>query len=104
MPYEQFFFDWYGGALSAERAARSPAAAFYAGEAFRPIADGMEGFSPAEGLQLDHPYFARLRPRTMLIEEMEAIWAPIAESDDWSLFQSTLSEIAEMRQAYGITP
>ena len=42
------------------------------------------------------------RPRTMLIEEVEAIWAPIAESDDWSLLQKTLAEIAQMREAYGI--
>jgi serine/tyrosine/threonine adenylyltransferase len=40
----------------------------------------------------------------MVIEEMEAIWAPIAERDDWGLFESTLSEIAQMRDAYGITP
>ncbi|ODT76838.1 MAG: selenoprotein O [Pelagibacterium sp. SCN 64-44] len=103
-PYEQFFFDWRGGALSAERAARSPSAAHYAGESFRPVADLMEAYGPADDVNLDHAYFARSRPRTMLIEEVEAIWAPIAESDDWSLFQSTLSEIAFMRDAYGITP
>ena len=103
-PYEQFFFDWYGGALSAERAAGSPSAAFYASEAFRPIADALEGYQPADDLRLDHSYFTRRTPRTMLIEEMEAIWAPIAESDDWRLFESTLSEIAEMRDAYGIEP
>ena len=103
-PYEQFFFDWRGGSLSAERAARSPSAQFYASESFRPIADALEGYRPADALNLDHPYFARERPRTMLIEEMEAIWAPIAESDDWGMFESTLSEIAEMRDAYRIEP
>ena len=103
-PYEQFFFDWYGGSRSAERAARSPSAEFYASEAFRPVVDGLEHYEPVAELNLDHPYFARARPRTMLIEEMEAIWAPIAERDDWTLFQSTLSEIAEMRQAYGVEP
>lgn len=103
-PYEQFFFDWRGGSRSAERAARSPAAEFYASEAFRPVADGLEQYQPAADLNLEHPYFARQQPRTMLIEEMEAIWAPIAEADDWRPFQQTLSEIAEMRDAYGITP
>jgi hypothetical protein len=39
----------------------------------------------------------------MLIDEMEAIWAPIAERDDWSLFHQTLGEIEEMRQAYAPT-
>ncbi|WP_297578971.1 protein adenylyltransferase SelO [Devosia sp.] len=102
-PYEQFFFDWRGGALSAGRAASSPSADFYASEAFRPVADAMEAYAPIDGVNLDHPYFARAQPRTMLIDEVEAIWAPIAERDDWSQFESTLSEIAEMRDAYGIT-
>ncbi|KKB77754.1 selenoprotein O [Devosia soli] len=103
-PYEQFFFDWRGGAMSAERAARGTAAAFYTNDAFRPLANALEAFEPASDVNLDHPYFARDKPRTMLIEEMEAIWAPIAEHDDWSLFHKTLAEIAEMRAAYGIVP
>jgi uncharacterized protein YdiU (UPF0061 family) len=102
-PYEQFFFDWRGGALSAERPARSPAASHYASEAFRPLADMLERFAPAPDVNLDHPYFTREKPRTMLIEEVEAIWAPIAESDDWSVFHQTLGEIAQMREAYGIS-
>lgn len=101
-PYEQFFFDWRGGGLSAERAARSPSAEFYATDAFRPLADLMEAFGPSDDVNLDHAYFARATPRTMLIEEMEAIWAPIAERDDWTLFHETLREIGEMREAYGV--
>lgn len=103
-PYEQFFFDWRGGGLSAERAASSPSAEHYASPAFRPVADGLERYGPADDLNLDHPYFRRRTPRSMLIEEVEAIWAPIAASDDWSLFHATLAEIAAMRQAYGVTP
>ena len=104
VPYEQFFFDWRGGALSVERAARSPAAGFYATEAFLPIADALEAYKPAEDANLAHPYFARSKPRTMLIEEVEAIWAEIAERDDWGLFHTTLAEIADMREAHGVTP
>jgi len=103
-PYEQFFFDWRGGALSAERAARSPSAEHYASEAFRVVANAMESYAPTADANLDHPYFARATPRTMLIEDVEAIWAPIASEDNWSLLNQTLAEIAEMRQAYGITP
>jgi uncharacterized protein YdiU (UPF0061 family) len=101
-PYEQFFFDWRGGALSADRAARSPAADFYAREAFRPVANSIERYAPAPDVNLDHPYFTRMSPRTMLIEQVEAIWAPIAEQDDWTAFHQTLGEIAQMREAYGI--
>jgi len=103
-PYEQFFFDWRGGSLSAERAARSPSSELYASDAFRPVADGLEAYEPADALNLDHPYFQRARPRTMLIEEVEAIWAPIAERDDWTLFHTALAEIGQMRGAYGIVP
>lgn len=102
VPYEQFFFDWRGGALSAERAAASPSAGRYATEAFRPIADAFEAYSASKDVNLDHPYFARSRPRTMLIDDVEAIWAPIAERDDWQIFAQVLAEIAEMRDAYGV--
>ncbi|KKB08064.1 protein adenylyltransferase SelO [Devosia chinhatensis] len=103
-PYEQFFFDWRGGALSSLRAARSPAAHHYASEAFRPVADLLELYGPSVDVNLDHAYFARTRPRTMLIDDVEAIWAPVAEADDWTAFENALSEIAQMRDAYGIKP
>jgi len=103
-PYEQFFFDWRGGALSTERAARSPSAHLYATQAFIPVADALEAYSATDDVNLDHPYFARATPRSMLIDDVEAIWAPIAESDDWSRLHSTLAEIAQMREAYGILP
>lgn len=101
-PYEQFFFDWRGGGMSSGRAAKSPAADHYASEVFRPVADLMEGYGPSEDVNLDHAYFSRERPRTMLIEDMEAIWAPIAQKDDWGLLHQTLEEIAQMRAAYGV--
>lgn len=100
-PYEQFFFDWRGGALSAERAAKNPSAEIYATPAFEAVANLMEAFSPSDSVNLDHAYFARQTPRTLLIDEVEAIWAPIAEADDWSRFEAALSEIAQMREAYG---
>ena len=52
-------------------------------------------------MTLGHPYFARRTPRTMLVEDVEALWAPIAEADDWGPFNATLGEIAVMRAAYG---
>jgi len=98
--YEQFWFDWRGGRLSTDRAARSPEAATYAGESFAPLRDLLEGYDAAPGVNLGHPYFARATPRTMLIEEMEALWAPIAGRDDWTGLHRALGEIEQMRQAY----
>ena len=99
-PYEQFFFDWRGGRLSVDRAARSPSASHYASPAFAALREMLVSRRPAPSHRLDHPYFARTGPRAMLIEEMEAIWAPIAERDDWAPFRQVLAEIDEMREAY----
>lgn len=100
-PFEQTFFDWYGGRQSRERAQRSPSSALYAHEAFRPVDEAMDDFEPLPELKLDHPYFARPIPCTMLIEEVEALWLPIAEQDDWSAFAAKLQDIAVMADAYG---
>lgn len=97
--FEQFFFDWRGGREGADRAAKSPAASAYGAAAFADLQKQFEAYTPVPGA-LAHPYFNRTTPRTMLIEEMEAIWAPIAQDDDWSAFNAALDEIAVMRQAY----
>ena len=102
-PYEQFFFDWRGGTLSAERAKGSPSAAHYASEPFAPLRSLIAERQPSPTHNLAHPYFARISPRSMLIEEMEALWAPIAMADDWSLFHGALAEIEEMWRAYAGT-
>ncbi|MDQ2803061.1 MAG: YdiU family protein [Pseudomonadota bacterium] len=101
MPFEQFFFDWYGGLVSTVRAERSTSAAFYRSAAFAPVRALLEEFSPMPGMHIDHPYFRRSVPCTMLIDEVEAIWAPIAAADDWSAFTDKLRAIAEMADAYG---
>jgi len=98
-PFEQVFFDWRGGLLSAERAERSPVAAAYADAAFAPVREAFAARAPLATANLGHPYFARERPRTMLIAEMEALWAPIVEHDDWSALNAALDEIETMRQA-----
>ena len=100
-PFEQTFFDWHGGRASAERAAASLSANFYAQTSFEPVRTALGTFDPAPGLRLDHPYFARPTPCTMLIDEVEALWAPIAAADDWSAFKSKLTEIRGMAEAYG---
>lgn len=101
VPYERFFFDWRGGAAHAGRARKSPVADLYAGESFTTLFDLLARYETAGDPGLNHAYFARKAPRTMLIDEVEAIWAPIAEADDWRLFDETLAQIAQMRMAYG---
>ncbi len=101
VPFEQTFFDWRGGLASRERAEASPSAADYTTPAFMPVKTALLDFTAIEGLDLDQPYFASRQPCTMLIEEVEAIWAPIAAADDWSLLSAKLDEIDRVAEAYG---
>ncbi len=103
-PFEQTFFDWRGGGASAARAKASPSADFYESPAFAPVAAALARFEATGEARLDHPYFQRVRPCVMLIDEVEAIWAPISEKDDWSLLEAKRAEIALMREAYGLAP
>jgi uncharacterized protein YdiU (UPF0061 family) len=103
-PYEQTLFDWYGGLRSVERAARSPSAGVYAQPSFGAARTALEGFEPVRDVRLDHPYFARRTPCTMLIDEVEALWAPIAQADDWSAIATKFSDIGTMAEAYGTSP
>jgi hypothetical protein len=51
--------------------------------------------SPAAATALAHPYFSGTAPCTMLIDEVEAVWAPIAEADDWSALHGKIVEVRE---------
>ena len=73
------------GSQAAERAAAGPSAGTLRVAGIRAGRDGAGGLRSGEGAGLDQPYFASGRPCTMLIDEVEAIWAPIAAADDWSL-------------------
>jgi hypothetical protein len=57
--------------------------------------------TPLEAGRLAHPYFADAGPCTLLIDEVEALWAPIAEGDDWSALHAKLAAIDRMAEAYG---
>lgn len=99
-PFEQTFFDWFGGLASSERAAHSPSKDFYTMEPFAAVRDALQDFTPREGIDLSHPFFARSDACSMLIDEVEAIWKPIADTDDWSVLHAKLETIDQMREAY----
>jgi uncharacterized protein YdiU (UPF0061 family) len=103
-PFEQTFFDWYGGLPSAHRAENSPSADFYTQPFFEPLRAALGTFDSAPEVRIDHPYFACPTPCTMLIDEVEALWAPIAADDDWSAFESKIAEIRSMAGAYRADP
>lgn len=99
-PYEQVFFDWFCGAASEMRADASPISELYGQDVFAPIREKLCAIEPVHPERLSHAYFAQRKPCTMLIDEVEKIWEPIADSDDWSVFEQKLAAIKEMREAY----
>jgi uncharacterized protein YdiU (UPF0061 family) len=104
VPFEQAWFDWHGGLAREAKAGQGPAAEFYRHDSFAEFRAALHGYEPAAGTRPDHAYFTRASPCTILIDEVEAIWAPIAERDDWSLLDAKLAEIAQMAEAYGTAP
>ena len=101
MPYERFFFDWQGGAASLARANQSPAADFYARDDFAPLREILVGAAAAEPKRLAHPYFDEPAPCTLLIGEIEALWAAIDERDDWQPLYEKLAAITRAGEAFG---
>ena len=103
--FEQFFFDWFGGTSSRERAERSPQAEKYRTPQFEELLQHLECFEAVGCAEADataKAYFQRDRPCTLLIDEIEAIWARIAEADDWSAFNEKLTQIEATREALNV--
>ena len=99
--WEPLFFDWFCG--DEARALGSPRGDIYAGEAFAEFRSLLAGFQAERPERLADPYFAGAEPQELLYDEIEAIWAPIAERDDWSAFQAKLAGIEAARAAYDLS-
>jgi serine/tyrosine/threonine adenylyltransferase len=92
MSPDRFWFDWRCGV----RRGASPADALYDGPDFARFRDAVAAYAttlPA------HEYWADAAPCTMLIDEVEAIWAPIAAADDWSALTTKIAAIRRMGDA-----
>ena len=90
MPIDRFWFDWRGG----RRRGASEADATYALPAFAPFAVQVADY--ASDAPPDHAYWAGAAPCGLQIAEIEAIWARIAEADDWSAFDAKLGAIEQL--------
>jgi uncharacterized protein YdiU (UPF0061 family) len=99
VPFERCFFDLVG--IDRARIATSPHAGLYAEPDFATVIGALADLPKAAGLPaaLAHPHFADNAPTTMLIDQVEALWAPIAEADDWSAFEATVAAIRRMGEA-----
>ncbi len=102
-PFEQAFFDWFGGMASQGRADSGPSAAHYAGPGFAVLREMLADYAPSRMIDLTAPSFSRPSPPTLLIEDIEALWAPIAERDDWQAFLHKIAMILELESGYGLS-
>ena len=100
--WEPFFFDWFGGLASEGRAMKGPRAEVYGGAACTAFRAALADFEPDRPERLEHPIFRRADPEELLIDEIEAIWARIAEADDWSAFEAKIGRIGALREGYGL--
>ena len=97
--WEPLFHDWFAGFASSARALGGPRGKLYQGDAFDAFRFALFEHTPDRPERLEHPVFARPEPEEMLIEEVEAIWADIADRDDWSALHAKLDRIEQARQS-----
>jgi len=84
---DRFFFDWRGG--------RIPNDPRYNKAVFRELPQLLNGRERPPG----HDYWSDSQPCCLHIEEVEAIWAPIAQHDDWSAFEAKVAAIRRLGEA-----
>jgi uncharacterized protein YdiU (UPF0061 family) len=99
--WEPFFFDWF--CKDEARALAGPRAALYGEAAFAPFREALAPYNAVRRERLAHDYFHRPEPEELLYDEIEALWAPVAERDDWTPFHAKLAAIETAREAWGFT-
>ena len=87
--FPQILHDWYGGAC--RRGA-------YDGAAWQALSDSLEG--AARLPQADAPLFDTPNVPALPIERVEALWDPIAETDDWAPLYAAIDEIRRWGAAW----
>ncbi|MCW2403477.1 uncharacterized protein YdiU (UPF0061 family) [Sphingobium sp. B1D7B] len=91
---DRFFFDWRRGDHAESR---------YSGTAWDKVRAARESLTPRPEA-CDHPYWQADAPCSMHIEEVEALWAPIAERDDWGPLYAKIEAIRATGAAHGPVP
>jgi serine/tyrosine/threonine adenylyltransferase len=65
----------------------------YDGPEMEDLQNRIKGYPLAYSTDL--PYWQRERPCTLLIDEVEAIWEPIAKNDDWTALNHKIEDIRQ---------
>ncbi len=93
VPFEDFFFDWFGGEARSYKAMTGPRGSYYTGPLFNDFFNQIKVFELANAEQLQHEYFEKDSACSLYIDEIESIWASIADQDDWSALYQKLDAI-----------
>lgn len=101
-PFAEAFFDWWGGLARAPSADAGPRASFYADPAFAAVRALLADYAPSDPGRLDNAFWRRTDPPNLLIEDVEAVWAPIDAHDDWTSLQNKLADIATLSEMLGM--
>lgn len=72
-------------------------------QGFAIFAERLAGFAAVPGAR-NHPYWAGSGPETMLIDEVESLWAAIADTDDWQPLAAKIAAMRRMGDAHGPPP
>lgn len=86
--FDQLLHDFWGG---------SQRRGNYPEDVIAGFADCLSSFTPAGNA--DHVFFTRKTALSMTIDEVEAIWEPIAAADDWSALYQRITAVREMGAA-----
>lgn len=100
--WPQTFFDWFGGAASEHRAKASPQSDIYNSAAFGPIRAALKDREPDRPERLQQAYFQKAASVDLIYDTIETLWAPIAQEDDWTMIEETLSNIDDARRALAL--
>lgn len=85
---DQFFIDWAGGRTHNHDLPDALSA---------PLREALAGRAARRG-----PWWEQTPPQSMHIDEVEQIWAAIAESDDWSALHIKLAAVRAMGAALAV--
>jgi len=86
-------------------AGMGPDAFFFLHRSGRKIdGDLAQALAGADPVSDDHPWWSGPAPESLLIEEVEALWQPIAQADNWQPLARKIAAIRTLGEALGEPP
>jgi uncharacterized protein YdiU (UPF0061 family) len=90
---------------SAEGLQQTPDHFFHAHRGGRAVSGALaEAFAPFTPITSNHQYWKEFNLLTLLVDDVEKVWRPIMQDDDWTVFQARVKSIRELGKAHGPPP